>query len=262
MLTILQSIILGLVQGMTEFLPVSSSGHLVLTEKLMNVQTEELFFFNIMLHVGTLVAVCAYYWRDILALLKKPFQKLTYMLIIATVPAVVVAVLLGDAIEAAFGGKFLGVCFLITAVVLFLSERVASNKYPRTLDKMNWIDALFIGLAQAFAIFPGISRSGSTIAAAVSQGLDRKDAGKFSMLMSAIAIVGSTVLEVPDVLEQGLVGVTVPAMLLGMLAAAISGYFAISLLNLVLKKNGLRYFSYYMILIGIVTIAGQFIGFL
>jgi len=262
MLTILQSIILGLVQGMTEFLPVSSSGHLVLTEKLMNVQTEELFFFNIMLHVGTLVAVCAYYWRDILALLKKPFQKLTYMLIIATVPAVIVAVLLGDAIEAAFGGKFLGVCFLITAVVLFLSERVASNKYPRSLEKMNWIDALFIGIAQAFAIFPGISRSGSTIAAAVSQGLDRKEAGKFSMLMSAIAIVGSTVLEVPDVLQQGLVGVSIPGMLLGMLAAAVSGYFAIGLLNLVLKKNGLRYFSYYMILIGIVTIAGQFIGFL
>ena len=264
MLTTLQSIILGLIQGMTEFLPVSSSGHLVLTEKLMNVQTEELFFFNIMLHVGTLVAVCAYYWRDILALLKKPFQKLTYMLILATIPAVVVAVFFGDAVEAAFGGKLLGVCFLITSIILFFSERLASNKYPRSLDKMNWLDALFIGIAQAFAIFPGISRSGSTISAAVTQGLDRKEAGKFSMLMSAIAIVGSTVLEVPDVLEHGLEGVSVTGMLAGMLAAAVAGYLAIGLLNLVLKKGGLRFFSYYMLALAIFVLGNQFIwhGFL
>ena len=262
MLSILQSIILGIVQGLTEFLPVSSSGHLVLVEKLMNVQTEGLFFFNIMMHVGTLVAVCVYYRKDILALLKKPFQKMTYMLIIATVPAVLVALLFGDAVEAAFGGKLLGPCFLITAVILFFSERLASKKYSRPLEKMNWLDALFIGIAQAFAIFPGISRSGSTISAAVSQGLDRKEAGKFSMLMSAIAIVGSTVLEVPDVLEQGLVGVSISGLVLGMIAAAISGYLAIGLLNLVLKKGGLRYFSYYMVLIAIVTIAGQFMGWL
>lgn len=262
MLSILQSIILGIVQGLTEFLPVSSSGHLVLVEKLMNVQTEDLFFFNIMMHVGTLVAVCVYYRKDIFALLKKPFQKMTYMLIIATVPAVLVALLFGDAVEAAFGGKLLGPCFLITAVILFFSERLASKKYSRPLEKMNWLDALFIGIAQAFAIFPGISRSGSTISAAVSQGLDRKEAGKFSMLMSAIAIVGSTVLEVPDVLEQGLVGVSISGLVLGMIAAAISGYLAIGLLNLVLKKGGLRYFSYYMVLIAIVTIAGQFMGWL
>ena len=259
MLSFWQSLILGLMQGLTEFLPVSSSGHLVLVEKLMHVQTEELFFFNIMLHVGTLAAVFIYYWSDIVALLKKPFQKMTLMLIIATIPAVVVTVLFGDKVEAAFSGKYLGFCFLVTAIILFASEYFAYNRYPRPLAKMNWLDAVVIGVAQAFAIFPGISRSGSTIAAALTQGIDRREAGKFSMLMSSIAIVGSVVLEAPKVISSGLVGVSVGSLVGGMLAAAISGYFAIGLLMFVLKKGGLRWFSFYMLAIALVTLGSQFI---
>lgn len=259
MLNFWQCFILGLVQGFTEFLPVSSSGHLVLVQKLMQAQTEDLFFFNIMLHVGTLAAVCIYYRKDIFALIRRPFQKTTYMLIIATIPAVIVSLVFGDAIENAFSGKLLGVCFLVTAVILYATEFFATSRYPRPLEKMNWFDALFIGIAQAIAIFPGISRSGSTICAALSQGIDRKEAGKFSMLMSMIAIVGSVVLEAPDVISSGLTGVSTGGLIAGMLAAAISGFAAIGLLMFVLKKGGLRYFAYYMLVIGLITLGSQFL---
>jgi len=171
-MNIINAIILGIVQGLTEFLPVSSSGHLVLLQKIFKIEEPSLFF-DTMLHVGTLIAVVTVLWKDIFEILKNIFQKLTGYLIIATIPAVIAALLFKDAIEEIFvSAKFLGVCFLITSALLATAEVLSrrSKKITPTGEgqanavKMNWLHALFIGVMQAFAIPPGISRSGAQLA--------------------------------------------------------------------------------------------------
>nr|WP_162990777.1 undecaprenyl-diphosphate phosphatase [Maliibacterium massiliense] len=258
-MNMLQAAILGLVQGLAEFLPISSSGHLVLVQKLMGIQaTQDLMFFNIMLHVGTLFAVVAVFYRDIWEMIKHPFSKLPMLLVLATVPTVVIALLTRNLIDEAFEGQFLGVCFIITAIILYWVECVR-HRHPRSIEKMGPFDALVIGTAQGLAILPGISRSGATIAAGLSQGVQRAAVGKFSMLMSMIAIVGAAVLEAPDALAGGMGGLSWGSMLIGIVTAALSGYVAIRWLLRILQQGSLKPFAIYLVILGLVVLGDQYL---
>ncbi|MDR2135578.1 MAG: undecaprenyl-diphosphate phosphatase, partial [Treponema sp.] len=230
-MNVLESIILGAVQGLTEFLPVSSSGHLVLFQKILHVSAPVLFF-DTMVHGGTLIAVLVVLRADIWDILKRPVQPLTAYLVLGTLPAVAVALICGDAVEAAFeSGAFLGFAFLVTSAFLALAEVLSKKTVkPRQKGEMSWLDSLVIGVFQGIAIIPGVSRSGSTLSASLARGLDRDFAARFSFLLSIPAILGALVLQFKDLAgpaggagEIGLV-----PLIAGTLSAAVVGFFAIT----------------------------------
>ncbi len=253
-MSILEAIILGIVQGLAEFLPISSSGHLVLTKNVLGIQESNMFF-DVLLHIGTLIPIFIVYWKDIWELIKKPFQKYVYLLVIATIPAVVITLLFEETFETLFQGTiFLGVGFIITGTLLLFTDR------PRTLTKkdknITYIDALIIGVFQGFAITPAVSRSGSTITASILRGLDRETAAKFSFLMSIPAIGGAFVLQLFK-LFTGEFYINQSDMIpyiAGFFASMLSGYLAIRFMLVLIKKAKLKYFSYYVYTIGVLII--------
>jgi undecaprenyl-diphosphatase len=262
----LNAVVLGIVQGFGEFLPVSSSGHLVLLQKLFGI-TEQTLFFDTMLHAGTLFAVIVVLWDNIKAILCKPIQPLTGFLIIATIPAVFAALVFGKQIEYAFeSGNFLGVCFLITAALLcfaeLLSKRISNaNGYKKT-ENMNWLDALVIGIFQAIAIPPGISRSGATISGALSRKLDRDFAARFSFLLSIPAILGALVLNLKDLVKDGgtaAAGSFGAEVIAGTFTAAIVGFFAVKLMLKIVREKSLFGFAVYTAVLGTLILVDQFV---
>lgn len=256
-MSLFEAIFLGLVQGLTEFLPVSSSGHLKIFETIFNANTNGLLF-DVSVHLATLLAVVVVLRKDIIEILKRPFQKLTWLLILATIPAVIAGVFLNDIIDKIFQGGFLGIAFIITAILLWFADSRKNTK--RSLEWINAKDAGAIGLTQAIAIIPGLSRSGSTIAAGLFMGLKREAAMKFSFLMSIPVILGSGVMEAKDLINGNqLASVNYGPIILGMAAAAISGYFAVKFMLDFFKKRSLRIFSVYTFLLGILVIADQLI---
>ncbi|MCL2196025.1 MAG: undecaprenyl-diphosphate phosphatase [Treponema sp.] len=267
-MSLLEGIILGIAQGLTEFLPVSSSGHLVLMQKIFKVEEPSLFF-DTMLHLGTLTAVFAVLWKDIWEILKKPFQKLTLFLIIATIPAVIAALVFDDSIESIFlSGYFLGWCFLITCALLvaaeLLSRRAVKNDNNlKKAQSMTWLHALFIGFMQALAIPPGISRSGATISGALFCKLDRDFAARFSFLMSIPAILGAVVLQTKDLIQgsaaQSEISINAGAVITGTLFAAAVGFFAVKFMLKIIKEKSLFGFAIYTGLLGILVLIDQFV---
>jgi undecaprenyl-diphosphatase len=265
---IIQAVVLGIVQGLTEFLPVSSSGHLVLLQKIFGINTPPLLY-DTLLHVGTLAAVFVVLWKDIFDILKKIIQPLTLYLIIATIPIVIVALVLGDTIEHAFeSGQYLGFCFLITTALLvfaeLLSRRAMSEKNLKENGKMGWNDALSIGVMQAVAIAPGISRSGATISAALFRRLDRDFAARFSFLLSIPAILGALVLQTKDLIKNGNVEaspetVGAAAIITGTLTAAVVGFFAVKWMLKIIREKSLYGFAIYTGVLGILVLIDQFI---
>jgi undecaprenyl-diphosphatase len=269
-MNIFNAIILGIVQGLTEFLPVSSSGHLVLLQKIFKIQEPSLFF-DTMLHLGTLIAVMTVLWKDIFEILKKPIQKLTGFLIIATIPAVIAALLFKDAIEEIFvSGKFLGICFLITAALLVSAELLSrrnKNANPTSEGqdengaKMTWLHALFIGVMQALAIPPGISRSGATISGSLFCKLDRGFAARFSFLMSIPAILGAVVMQTKELVKHGSAaegahfGTT--AIIVGTITSAVVGFFAVKFMLKIIKEKSLFGFAIYTGVLGVVVLILQ-----
>ena len=266
---ILKYLLLGVVQGVAEFLPVSSSGHLILTEKLLGVgEATGGAFFNVMLHAATLVAVCIVYRKRLLSLLRHPFQKLMLYLIIGTVPTVAAAVLFKfispfDAFYAAAEeGLFLGISFILTAVFLLLTDFAMGRKKGgrrRTGEEMTAKDALSVGVMQAVGIFPGVSRSGATVTGAALSGLDKSAAADFSFLLSIPAILGSLVLALKDALEEG-VSVAAPNLIVGMLAAGVTGYFAVRFMIKLIKYKKLWGFAVYTGALGIAVCVLQGLG--
>lgn len=259
---VLYSIFLGIVQGLTEFLPVSSSGHLTLIKKIFGIDGAEFgMSFDIALHVATLVAVLIVLFRDVFDILRHPICKSMLFWIIATIPAGICGLLFEDAVERLLkSGVILGVCFLITAAVLFFSERIALKRTEegKTLEELKWWEAGIIGLAQAFAILPGISRSGSTMAAGMFVGLRKDKAINFAFLMSIPVVCGSLLLGVKDFIEtpesfDALVVVS------GMLAAGISGFFAVKFMVEFFKKRSMKGFSIYLTVIGVLVILDQLV---
>jgi undecaprenyl-diphosphatase len=263
-MNILIAVVLGIVQGLGEFLPVSSSGHLVLLQKVFGI-AEQTLFFDTMLHVGTLFAVVVVLWNDILAILRRPIQPLTGFLIIATIPAVLAALVFGDQIEYIFNsGKFLGVCFLMTAVLLcvaeFLSKRISKANGYKKREEMNWLDALIIGIFQAIAIPPGISRSGATISGALSRKLDRDFAARFSFLLSIPAILGALVLNLKNLAKNsGTAGGLGVGIIAGTLTAAIVGFFAVKLMLKIVREKSLFGFAFYTAVLGGLILIDQFV---
>lgn len=250
-MTVWQALILGVVQGLAEFLPISSSGHLVLLQNIFGIN-EPGVLLDTLLHVGTLVAVCVVFWKDILQMLKKPFSKPVYMLVIATIPAVIAALLLGNFFDVAFTGKYLGLGFLGTSVILFISGRFEGKR-----RELRYPDAVVMGVFQAIAILPGLSRSGSTISGGQFMGLNREEAARFSFLMSIPAILGSVVLQVKDLITGEAAAVPVLPVLVGMVAAAVSSLFAIKFMLNLVKKQSLDVFALYTLLLGVLVCVDQ-----
>jgi undecaprenyl-diphosphatase len=220
-----------------------------------------------MLHAGTLIAVFAVLWRDIWEILRKIIQPLTLFLIIATIAAVIAALTLGDVIEHAFeSGKYLGVCFLVTTALLVFAEvtskRAISDQGLKKVQDMKWYDALFIGLLQAIAIAPGISRSGATIAGALFRRLDRDFAARFSFLLSIPAILGAIVLQTKDLVTGGTtedtVSISAAAIIAGTTCAAIVGFFSVKLMLKIIKERSLYGFAIYTAILGILILIDQF----
>ncbi|MCE5234922.1 MAG: undecaprenyl-diphosphate phosphatase [Clostridiaceae bacterium] len=256
-LSVWYAMLLGLVQGLTEFLPVSSSGHLVLMQKLLGMDTQGSLFFDTMLHLGTLAAVFAVFYKEIWAMLRHPLQKKVGLLLAATAVTVALTLLFRKPIEASFGGATLGLEFLITAAILFFTEKLAHGK--KTIEKMTYPQAAGVGLLQAVSILPAVSRSGATIAGSRFFGLKKKDAAEFSFLLSIPAILGSVVLQLPGVIETGLKNEPWPAILLGMLVAAVSGYFAVRLMLRIIVKKSLLGFAWYVAALGALVILDQLV---
>lgn len=258
-MTVLQALILGAVQGLTEFLPVSSSGHLVIFQHLLGLSDTPLAF-DVLVHMGTLVAVFVVFWEDIASLLRKPFSKLTYLIIVGCIPAGLAGVLLEPVFEAAFTSLLVvGVGLLITGVFLRLSEKWSlARPGLKEVAETSYKDVLFIGLLQAIAIFPGISRSGSTISAALWAGLERPFAARFSFLLSIPVILGAGLLHIPD-LGNGALAVIPPASIIaGLVSSALFGYFAIKVVLHLVNQGRLSMFSWYVWALGIITLLVYF----
>lgn len=256
----LKAIVLGLIQGLTEFLPVSSSGHLVLFRNLFGLQ-EASQAFDILLHVATLIAVFAFYWEDIWELIKKPFQRTTALLVAATIPTVIMALLFNDTFNGIFGaGKYIGFNFIITGCILLYADSKQNGR--KKVRNMSIFDALVVGTMQGVAILPAVSRSGMTISACLARGLDRENAARFSFLLSIPAILGAAVLTIKDMVT-GEVDLTATVgvfpMIAGFIAAAVSGYFAIRFMVGVIKNGKLKWFSYYVFALGAILIVDQFV---
>ena len=239
----------GLIQGLTEFLPVSSSGHLVLIPALLGFEEPSLAA-SVMLHLGTLLAVVAYYRTDLLRLLhlrRDPeARRILLLLAIGTVPAALVGLTLHGPVETVFSEPWLvAVALMVTGAILLFSLLV--GKGVRRLAEGRWTDGVVVGLAQAFALLPGISRSGMTIAAGMAQGFQRKEAARFAFLLSIPAIAGAALLDGMDLVERG--GFT-SDLLLGMAVAAVVGYLAIAGLIRVLVRVGLLPFALYCLAFG------------
>lgn len=257
-----QALVLGLVQGFTEFLPVSSSGHLILVRELMGLNVEGSSSFNlifdVMVHAGTLVAVVLVLYKDILGLFKKPFKKLA-MLVVASIPAVIVGFTCKDYIEQYFStATYLCFFFLLTAVLMFVSELVAKrNTSPKELG---WGSAIAMGVMQGAGVFPGVSRSGSTIFGGTVTGADSRQVATFSFLMSVPIILGSLLLSVIDVGKAGAIGsIDWFCIVVGALSAFASGYFAVRVMLKLIAKANFKWFSLYLLIISILTFSFYFL---
>ena len=252
--------VLGIVQGLTEFLPVSSSGHLILFERMLNADTGGAdMFLGVMLHAGTLIAVLAVYLPMLWELLKSDRQKFGFLLL-ATLPAALVGVLLGDLVDSLFfGGEWLWLFFVLTAVLLSVCERKARR--PRVLRPLNAGRALFVGGAQALAVIPGLSRSGTTLAAGMLAGLSREEAADFSFLMSIPVIAGAIFVELIKAMRGGgyAAGVSWQCLAVGGACAAVFGFLSIKGMLRAVKGGRLTGFAVYLAVLAALLLALQII---
>lgn len=272
-MSVLHGILLGIVQGLTEFLPISSSAHLVLVPYLLGWEfpAEQIFPFDVLVQLGTLVAVIIYFWNDlwniarawVTGLVRRaPFEsadsRMGWYLILATIPAGIFGLTIKNTVEAAFQSPTATAVFLfVTAAFLFLAERL--GRRARSLDSMNWIDALVMGLFQAVSIFPGVSRSGSTITGGMLRNLDRPAAARFSFLMSIPIMIAAGVLSLGDLAGIPNLGQFLPVILAGMLTAGVVGYLSIRWLLGYLTRHSLSVFAIYCIILGMLVIGTAYV---
>lgn len=270
----LQAILLGFFQGVSEFLPISSSGHLAVLQRLFGIEKGNLFFSE-MLHVGTLVSIFIVYRKDIgkmiveflkliVSLVKREknlrlnrYQRYAVMILAATVPTVILALLFKDTVEKLYGNmNFVAVGFLITGILLWMSSK--RYREEKDIEGVTLKDAVIIGTLQGVAIVPGISRSGSTIVGALFRGLKQEVATEFSFLLAIPAILGGGILGISDALKEGGAAFSMP-LLAGVLTSAVVGVFAIRGLIRILNRKKLHYFSFYLWLLGAVILIHGFL---
>ena len=266
-----EAIILGLVQGIAEFLPISSSGHLSILQNLFNIQSadDNHMFFNVLLHFATLISVCIFYWQDVREIIqaavnivvpnnsskinkKSAAGRLIIMIIVATIPLVLVLPIKGQLEKLNSSTSFIGIALILTGFMLFVSDKMAQGS--KNEKNMKILDAAIVGICQAIAVIPGLSRSGTTITAGIASGLDRVFAVKFSFLISIPAVLGATLLEVVDAFKAGIDFRLLPIYLVGMIVAGLVGYVSISLVKYISKSGKFGRFSYYCWGAGVLTI--------
>lgn len=271
-MSIWNAIVLGLVQGIAEFLPISSSGHLSIMNNLFDMSTVDNghVFFDVLLHFGTLSSIFVVYWQDIAAMFREvlgvvnlgplagqpqkryPSARLFLMIVFATVPMLLV-IPIKDRVEALFyQNVFIGVMLILTGCVLYVSDRMQQGN--KTEKNITVLDALTIGLCQCVAVIPGLSRSGVTITAGIATGLRRDFAVRFSFLMSVPAVLGASILSLVDAVKMGIDPSSVPAYLIGMVAAMISGIITISIFRRLFDNGKFGGFSYYCWVMGVLSI--------
>ena len=270
---IVQGIIIGIVQGLTEFLPVSSSAHLVFIHNILGVESS--LAFDVFIHLGTLIAVLWFFRWDIIKMLKSwwlsigdimqgrfrqgfredPYKRLAWYVILATIPVAIVGVLFDDAVESLFAGALYVPAFFlfVTGTILYLSQRMASGKI--NLHNISSKEALWMGLGQACAILPGLSRSGTTIAAGLTIGLEKEFAAKFSFILSIPAIFGAFIFKLKDI--GSAMDVNFLPIFVGFIAAIIAGYLAIKWMLDLIQNKSLDIFAYYCWVVGIVVFMGS-----
>ena len=272
-MTTFQAIILGLIQGLAEFLPISSSGHLALAQHFFGINSDSVLIFAVLMHVGTLISVFIVYWKDILGLIyeffgtfadlvktkrfdvnKNATRRMCWLIITATVPTAVIGFLFDEKFEKLYSNVLaIGICLVITGCILFAAEKWGKNLYG--IKNTKFKHAITVGILQGCAIAPGISRSGSTIVGGLACGLKREWAVRFAFLVSIPPILGSVILELPDALAAGTVdsSLTVP-ILAGVIVSAVSGLIAIKGMIRLVSGKKLTYFSYYTWILGISVI--------
>lgn len=264
----LQSAFLGLIQGLCEFLPVSSSGHLLLSRLLLGIQSDShaMKMLDILLHVGTLLPVLIVFWKDWIAMISHPVKNRTLLLLfIASLPTLAVYIAAKKLFPGVDGfavfdnGWFLGVSFLITAVFLLLCDFLARSRPGK--DQVGILQAVVMGLFQGVGMIPGVSRSGSTITGGVATGLNKQAAARFSFMMSAPAILGSLLMEGKDALEEGYFSeIVLGPTVLGILVAAVSGYLAIRFMLRIISRVPMSWFALYLAVLGVVYLVLQLSG--
>ena len=261
-----EALILGIVQGLTEFLPVSSSGHLAIGKALFGIETSDLSF-EVAVHAATVLATLVVFWKDILRLLQDLFKfrmndgtRYILLILVSMIPVFVVGVFFKDYVEEIFGSGLMvvGCCLVVTAALLFLSETLSARRAARSATagegaQMNWKSALWMGLAQSVAVLPGLSRSGSTIATGLLCGVKRDEVTRFSFLMVLIPILGEAFLDAVggDFAASSVGGLQLA---IGFVAAFISGLFACKVMIAIVKKARLRWFALYCVLVGLACI--------
>lgn len=255
----LKAFLLGCIQGITEFLPISSTGHLYLGRKLFGLEEAGLFL-DTMLHIGTLVAIFIYYRAEFWKILKNPFGKLTWLLIIGSIPAAVIGILFEDYFDQlSKTGATIGWEFLITGFIMWWAANNAGGR--KEMKDISFFDSFVIGCFQAIAIFPAISRSGATIGGALWRKLDRETAAYYSFLLSTPTILGATLLQGKKLLTGEVVAsISTTSLIIGTVSAAFFGYIAITWMITYLKDQSLKVFSYYVWALGLVILLFQFTG--
>ena len=269
----LTAIVMGLIQGIAEFLPISSSGHLAIFQNFFGMSDIEhdYMLFDVLLHLGTLIAVFVAYWGDIVTLVKEfftmvhlrrlpagqhpdyPARRMIVMLIVATLPLFLVLPV-KDHVESLYSNTFfVGFALIVTGLMLFFSDRM--RRGTKTERNATMLDAIIVGFGQALAVVPGISRSGTPIAVGMVRKFDREYAVRFSFLLSIPAVLGANILSLADALKSGTDWSLLPMYLVGVVVAAVSGYLAIRLLRYIAKKGSFGWFSYYCWGAGLVTLA-------
>ena len=255
---LLQAIVLGIVQGATEFLPVSSSGHLLLLQQAFGISEGNLFY-SVMLHVGSLAAVIWLFRRDIISILSHPLKKPFIYLVIATIPGALVGILLKSKIEDLFGGgSLLGPAFLLTTIVLIISEQFKPKE--KKLKDTSYKTPIIMGVFQAVAaVFPGLSRSGSTIAGGLMCGLSRTSAARFSFMMSIPIILGATLVDIKDVVSGGVDNIQPGSVLMCIAVSAVTSFFAINFMMKLIRNRKLYWFAAYTAVLGVLVMLDQYV---
>ena len=269
-MTVFTSFLLGLIQGVAEFLPISSSGHLAIAQNLLNLQAEIPAFFDVLLHLGTLLAVFVAYWQDIKDMVVEffcgigdlvhhstptpvpPARRLILLIILGTLPLFAVLPIKDKVQGLSDNMIFIGAALIVTGFLLFASDMMRKGR--KTERNATWLDVLIVGAGQAIATMPGISRSGMTISAGCFTGFERRFAVRFSFLLSIPAVLGANILSLKDAFEAGIVWGEVPIYLVGVVTAAVVGYLCIRLLKMIAGKGRFGAFAYYCWAVGLLTL--------
>lgn len=254
---VIYAILLGLIQGLTEFLPISSSGHLMLFEHIFGINSGTLFF-NVLLHFASLIAVLIIFWKDVINILKNPFGKDMRAIIIATILTVIIALFVKKVFNEYALMAFVGFGFLISSLIMLITS-VLQNKVNKNISIVDNKNALLIGFIQGLAVFPGVSRSGSTICASLMCGIDREKSAKFSFLISVPVILGGMFFEIAEGVKYGFGPIKALPCIMGFIASFAVAILTIKLMMKIVKKGKWWYFSLYLFVLSIVVLLNQYV---